>query len=708
MSKTAQGRSSMTAPKAELRLRKDESGWNMSLRGIVGDDWDGFTDQQVQDVLEGIPANDSLTVYLNSPGGAVFQGIPIHNALARHKGHVRIVIDGLAASMGSDIAMAGDTVAMYPSSMMMIHNPWSISIGDSQVMRKDADMLDKVREALLGAYQGKSGQDRDTLIAMMDEETWLTAAEAVEWGFADEIIETDKDDAQASIADLDLSILPNIPNNIAQMVAQHRIAGHPRSARPAPAAESSKQLTEAVMADPVKTQAEPTAAETTTTAENHQMDESKIRDEATKAGAKAERKRVAEIQRAVRAAKLDSAFADELVEAGVSVEDARAKIIDKWADQDNTPEIDNHAHVELVADAADKQRGAMVQAIMSRAKVAKMDSSNEFRGMRTLDMARDSLDRAGVKTRGMTPMEVVAAAFTHSTSDFSVVLEDAMHKTLLNGYESVADTWRRFCAVGNLTDFRPHYRYRMGSFGNLETVNENGEFKHGTLSDADREQIQGDTKGKLLSLSRKMIINDDLGAFLGVAQKMGRAAARTVEIDVYAMLAANSGSGPTMGDGTTLFHADHGNLTSSGSAPTMTGFEAMRVLMAQQQDKDSNDYLDLRPSLWLGPIGIGGQARQTNAAEYDDEAQKNQRRPNISRGLVSDVVDTPRLSGTAHYMFADPTDEPVFEVGFLDGEETPFLDVQDGFTVDGATYKVRLDYGVAAVGWRGAVKNPGV
>jgi phage major head subunit gpT-like protein len=205
-------------------------------------------------------------------------------------------------------------------------------------------------------------------------------------------------------------------------------------------------------------------------------------------------------------------------------------------------------------------------------------------------------------------------------------------------------------------------------------------------------------------VSREMLINDDMSVFSGVASYLGQAAARTLDKDVYALFASN---GPTMGDGDPLFHANHGNIAGTAAAPTMAAFEAARVQMASQMDPSGNDYLDIRPAIWLGPLSLGGQARQTNAAEYDDEAQKNQRRPNISRGLVRDIVDTPRLPSTIWYMLADPAVAPVFEVGFLDGVQVPQLEMEEAFRTDGLSWRIRYEYGVAAIDWRGIVKNTG-
>jgi len=120
-----------------------------------------------------------------------------------------------------------------------------------------------------------------------------------------------------------------------------------------------------------------------------------------------------------------------------------------------------------------------------------------------------------------------------------------------------------------------------------------------------------------------------------------------------------------------------------------------------------NDYLDLRPALWLGGMSQGGAARVTNEAQYDPDTANKLQMPNRVRGLFRDVIDSPRISGTEWYVFADPGEAPIIEVAFLNGEQMPFLDNELGFNVDGLQWKVRLDYGVAAIDYRGAVKNAG-
>jgi ATP-dependent Clp endopeptidase proteolytic subunit ClpP len=126
---------------------------------------------------------------INSPGGSVVEGTAIYNALRRHKGGLTVHIDALAASMASVIAMAGAPVYIADNALLMIHNPWTVSMGDSEQLRREADLLDKLKDNLRNAYVRKTGMEADRIAEMMDQETWLDAVEAVALGFADAIEE---------------------------------------------------------------------------------------------------------------------------------------------------------------------------------------------------------------------------------------------------------------------------------------------------------------------------------------------------------------------------------------------------------------------------------------------------------------------------------------------------------------------------------------
>lgn len=661
------------------------------IYGDIGESWDGESvaaKEFVKD-LSAIDADD-ITVRINSYGGSVTDGLAIHNAIKRHPAHITVEIDGAAFSIASLIAMAGDEVRMAENAMMMIHAPWGFAWGNSTELRDAADTLDKYAAAMSSAYMAQSGKSRDDIMALLldGKDHWFTAAEALAEGFVDAV--SDALPIAASLErQFDLS-------RYARFKAAAAAPAAPVSAVPAPASAAAVSTLAAAAAQQEATMPETVTPKAATPAEILAADR------ARRDGIRAEFKPFAQAGWSVDLLKTCEDDPDCTAQA------AAQKILAKLA-ADVQPI--GAAHVETVEDEADKRRDAIVASLLVRAGVADKATraaaqASAYRGHKLLDLAKASLTRAGVKHERMDPMQIVGAAFTQGTSDFPILLENAMHKALQNAYAVAADTWSRFCATGSVSDFRDHARYRAGSLGNLDALTELGEFVNKTIPDGEKSVIRAGTKGNVINLSRQAIINDDLGAFIGLAANLGRAARRTIEADVYALLALNGGFGPTMSDGKTLFHVDHGNI-GTGSALSVAGLDADRVKMASQTDVGGNDFLDLRPSVLLVPLALGGQARQVVGAEYDDDSQKNQRKPNIVRDLFDDIVDSPRLTGTRRYLFASPSDAPVLEVAFLDGNTEPYLESEAGFSVDGTRMKVRHDYGVGAIDYRGAVLNAG-
>ncbi|WP_341674952.1 ClpP-like prohead protease/major capsid protein fusion protein [Niveibacterium sp. SC-1] len=652
------------------------------IYGDIGESWWEET-VSAKDFVRDIAALNvsALTVRINSFGGSVPDGIAIYNALKRHAATVTIAIDGVAMSIASLIAMAGDTVEMAENAMLMIHAPWSYVAGNAPELREAADMLDQYAAAMSTSYAAKTGRDQAEMLALVTDgkDHYFTAAEALAGGFIDSVVSAMPVAAHAAFA--------------SQLT---RFKSLPAALRQAPAAAAAPS--QEIQMDPKETPKAAGPEVAAPTAEQVLAADKARREQIRAAGIRFTN--LPGVQDLVRQCEDDTAC---------TVAQANEKLLAHLGSQ-ATPVAGTH--IVTVDDETDKARRGGVNALLVRAGVAdaetiRANAGSPFRGLKLLDFARASLERAGVNTRGMDQMQIVANAFTQSTSDFPVLLENAMHKALLGAYATAQDTWTRFCATGSVTDFRAHNRYRIGSLGNLDSLNELGEFKNKAIPDGEKASVSIATKGNIINLSRQTVINDDLGAFVGLSQMLGRAARRSIEADVYALLASNSGMGPVLADGKTLFHVDHNNIAAVAGAPSVATFDSGRLAMASQRDVSGNDYLDIRPQLWLGPMGLGGDARVVNGAEYDPDTANKLQRPNKVRGLVSDIVDTPRLAGTAWYFFAAPSDAPVIEVDFLDGQQEPYLELQNGFDVDGGRYKVRLDYGVTGVDYRGAVRNAG-
>lgn len=169
----------------EIKAKADDADsaeiWIYDEIGAYGISAKGFLEE-----LQGVKGK-KLDVRINSPGGSVFDGIAIFNALERQKENITVYVDGIAASIASLIALAGEKTIIAENGLFMIHNPFALAIGDHNEMAKTAEILNKIREAMLNSYSNKTGRSREALIDLMEKETWFTADEALENGFVDEI-----------------------------------------------------------------------------------------------------------------------------------------------------------------------------------------------------------------------------------------------------------------------------------------------------------------------------------------------------------------------------------------------------------------------------------------------------------------------------------------------------------------------------------------
>lgn len=384
----------------------------------------------------------------------------------------------------------------------------------------------------------------------------------------------------------------------------------------------------------------------------------------------------------------------------MDINEARKMLLEEIGKRE-TPVVTDQ-RVEVGQSSAEKFSRMAEDAIAFRAGIAGKDTKpTELCGYTLLEMARKSLELRGIRTSGLDKRELVARAFTHSSSDFPKLLENNARKAMLHGYDEAEEVFHQFTRAGNLSDFKTHSRVGMGVFNSLDVVPEGGEYKYGTINER-METIKLATYGKMFSITRQAIINDDLGAFTEIPRKMGRAAARTVGDLVFNVITSN----PVMSDGISLFNANHKNLASTNSSITAASIGAARVAMRTQ--KDGIATLNISPSFLLVPAALEDTAKVLMASETDP-AQTNSKKPNPVRNAAEVIVDA-RLdaaSYTAWYLMADPNRFDTIEVGYLDGVAAPFLDSQDGWNVDGVEYKVRIDAAAAPLEFRTMYKNPG-
>lgn len=462
---------------------------------------------------------------------------------------------------------------------------------------------------------------------------------------------------------------------------------------------------------------QPAAVATETQEENEMTDETRAAEDQSQDAIEAERKRCLTIRSMAKKVGIADEFADDLIARGVSSSDASSAMIDKLAerqasDQPNT----RNAQPTVVTSGVDAsvvaaKRGAMQNALLARCNpsVKLEENAREFRGMRLIDMARESVEMAGGNARGMTPQEIaraalgcdrsaVRAAGMHTTSDFPILLGSTVNRTLRDAYALAPQTWRPLGRQTTVSDFREVSRVALGDIAALEKVNEHGEYKYGSLEE-EGAPLKVGKFGKIIAITWEAIVNDDLSAMTRIPQALGAAAAQTESDVVWNLLLGN----PTFIDGKTVFHADHGNLAASGGAINTTTLAAARAAMRKQKSK-AGHFLNLGPEyLVVGP-DKELEAYQFTSSNYVPAKNAD---INDSRNASLQVIVDARITGNQWYLYAAPGLVDTFEYAYLEGEQGVFTETREGFEVDGMEIKARLVFGAAWIDYRGVYKNAG-
>ena len=604
-----------------------------------------------------------INLHIHSPGGDVFDGIAIYNLLKNHPANVTVYIDGLAASMASVIAMAGNEVIMPENAMMMIHKPWGIQGGDAEDMRKYADLLDKVENTLIPAYANKTGKTPEELAEMLSAETWLNGKECVEQGFADKLAEPLV--AMASIKSRKLEDFENMPKAMKDMLFKPQ--GNAGST-PAPQATPNEQSA------PVNQ---------TVTVDNTAQVQAELN------------KRNADIKAVF--APFGTTHNDLLVEClgdlSITAEQAKDKLLAKLG-AGTTPS----ANASVYAGNGNIVGDSVKQSLLARAGIDKDKADakdNAYNAMTLRELARASLVDRGISVSGQNAMSMVGLAFTHSSSDFGQILIDVAHKSLLKGWETAAENFDQFTSRGTLTDFRSAKRVGLGDFGHLPQVGEGEEYTYGTIGD-EGASVALATYGQLFTITRQAILNDDMHLLTKIPEKMGQAARATIAKLVFALLTGNAKAQ----DGKALFDTSHKNTITNAVldlANIDKGIQLMNGFVNARGEP-----LAIEPEFMLLPTSMYTRGLQLIKSASVEGADANSGIINPLRDIVTPVKSA-RLQAADEKSWYLINKEAI-EVSYLDGIDTPYMEQQNGFTVDGVSTKVRIDAGVNVIDYRGIVK----
>lgn len=676
----------------------------LTLYGSVGFSWweeEYFTAADVREKLSRMSGD--VTVRINSGGGVATEGQAIYTALKDYPGKVTVVVDGVAASAASLIAMAGDVIRMRLGAWMLIHDPsqmWTNGRGTEEEHRQVADLLNVVGDAYAEVYADRSGLSRDEARAVMRAETVMDGEKAIDMGFADER------DGQAAVpeAAFDYRIYANAPAHLRQ--SSERLGKAPEKAAVMAMFAGSPRTTlkqkESVMDPKTKPVADVTPPAPTPAIPPAPTPAPVADAASTEVAIRAERDRVSRIMATAKMAGAPD-LAEKLIADGVSFDDAHRQLINAWAGGADDKPRPGAPTARILRDERETMRIAMEQALVAQLARDKpeSDAARPYMQHSIVEMAAEAIGHRGRLRTAFERQEVLASAF-HTTSDFPAVFENALNKRLVAGYTLATPIYPQISIRQDFTDFRPHPMVNTGSMPLLEKVNEKGEIKYGTIGDK-KETVALVAYGIAVGIIRQMVINDDLGAIDRLLTTQGAAVARTEEAVFFAMLLGGSGAnGPTLTETSRqVFNTTDATLAGLAAAITVASLAAGRAAIQKHKGINGED-LALTPSILL--VGPDKLTEAQQLVETINPQQPSNVNP-FSGRLTP--ISTPKITGNAWYLLPAPSAQALFMHGFLQGDEGPRMRMEEPFGSQGLRYSIERDFGVGAIDWRGGWKNPG-
>lgn len=397
-----------------------------------------------------------------------------------------------------------------------------------------------------------------------------------------------------------------------------------------------------------------------------------------------------------RRAGVPSGMVDDLIDRGATIDQARAAIMFEMLDRSVIVRSGRDR-----TDDPDLFRRNVADALYSRIEPTQQPpaQARNYVGMTLADIARECLNRAGIPVTGMMPQTLITRAL-ETTSDYPAVMAMVYDKTMRQAYGQVPSGIIRVARETTAQDFRAKSRVQLDHSGfTLEKTNEAGEFKHGGFVDA-QESYAIDTFGKINNMTRKLLVNDNIGALTDVARRMGMAAREFERKFLVNLLISNAGLGPVMSDTKKLFDAAHGNIGTAG-VPSETTLSEARLLM-RKQTGPGGGLISVVPRYLVCPSELETTCEKLIASVQATATS------DVNTFDFLELIVEPRLTDAKRwYVTADAAQIDGLEFAYLAGAPGPQIESRAGFEVDGVMIKVRLDYGAGFVDHRGWTTNAG-
>jgi len=413
---------------------------------------------------------------------------------------------------------------------------------------------------------------------------------------------------------------------------------------------------------------------------------------AKKQAALEEKQRQSEIRLAVRTAKLEETYADELCSQEISADQARKQIFEKLAASQPAP-VNTAVSISVGLDESTKKRAGFEDAMLHR-----MDSKNfgvteqskTFYGKSLLRQVEEFIPRNTMES------DFGYATRVMSSSDLPLALANVAEKSLQKQYDLAPRTFEKWTRPDTLRNYKPHSQVKSGDFADLKARPEGAEFEQGSTGE-DRELVQLADYGIIHAFTSQMLINDDLGVLTRLASSGGIAASRLENKLAYLALTTNK----TMNDGIALYHASHGNLGTAGAIAQASVAEAYK-LMRKQTSTNSKDPLNLTPKYF-----VCGPDKEAEAKQFFSSVNATQTSNiNIYQNSMEVIVDA-QITGNQFYFLCDPNLVDTVVVYRREGQSSPMISSRVKFSTNSLELKVDHAVAAAPMDWRGIIKNAG-
>ncbi len=662
----------------------------LSLLGDVG--WD-ITPAGVAAEMKKLSANQPLTISINSYGGDALAGIAIHNMLARHAGPKTVIVEGIAASAASLIAMAGDRIVMPGNAFLMIHEAWGGALGDAESMRQQADVLDQISGAYRRTYAAKSGKDEEAVAALMRAETWFDADMALAEGFATETAEPAEIRAFAALD----------PNRYA--AAPAAFCGLVRAARDAvPVAAPEVQNPPAI---PLAQAKEIGMTDIIAQAGGN----SPAQSAAPVAPAAAS---IAEVRGIAERNGLPAEFALTQIERGATREAALEAALEAVAARSPAPIMPNSAVASVIRDERDTLRARWTGALSAQlSNQAPPAESREFANMGFHGLMREIAVANGVKDvhrmSGADLAEMVLSGrinAQHSTSDFPLILVNSANKSVQGLFGQYPNTWASWTREVDVADFKTITSAFAGQFPEVAAISEGAPYTYGSIAE-EGQTYAVQERGRLVALTRQALVNDDTRAFQDVLSGAALAGYTALRRVVFGILTANA-NWPA-GGATALFAAGRNNLGTAGNLAAGT-FAELRALLTKQTSpaRAGESAAPLPPPSSM--VLLVGPDEEDTALEL----LGNRIVPTATGAVLPDAYRT--STSLVMEPFLDTGNDPYYlcrgdirgvEIAYLQGQRAPTITSAEDIRYSGMTFRVVFDFGAAAVQPRAMAANLG-